>query len=71
MLVSNGLVFTFLENQKIKNIFAFIASALKLPGRRKISDKILPKFIEILTKSITKMVQDDKIGVTAVFDKLN
>jgi hypothetical protein len=68
MLVSNGLAFTFLENQETKDLFAFIAPALKLPGRRKMSDKILPKSTKILTKSIVKIAQEDKIGVTAAFD---
>jgi len=68
MLVSNGLAFTFLENQETKDVFTFIAPALKLPGQRKMSDKILPKSTEILKQSITKMAQDDQIGVTAAFD---
>jgi len=68
MAVSNGLPFTFFENQETKEVFAFIAPALKLPGRRRMSDKVLPNSTKILTQSITKIAQNDKIGVTAAFD---
>ncbi len=68
MAVSNGLPFTFFENQETKEVFAFIAPALKLPGRRRMSDKILPNSTKILMQSITKTAQNDKIGVTAAFD---
>lgn len=68
MAVSNGLAFTFFENQETREVFAFIAPALKLPGRRRMSDNILPKSTKMLTRSITKIAQDDKIGVTAACD---
>jgi hypothetical protein len=35
MQVSNGLPFTFFENQETKDVFTFIAPALKLPSRKK------------------------------------
>jgi hypothetical protein len=68
MLVSNGLAFTFFENQETKDVFTFIAPALKLPSRKAISDRILSKSTKVLTQSIIKIAQEDKIGVTAAFD---
>ena len=68
MMVSNGLPFTFMENKETQDVFNFIAPALKLPGRRAISDRILPNSANELTKSILQIASDDKIGVTAAFD---
>jgi len=68
MAVSNGLSFTFFENQETREVFTFIAPALKLPGRRRMSDRILPRSTKMLTRSITKIAQDDKSEVTAAFD---
>jgi len=69
MQVSNGLPFTFFENQETKDVFAFIAPALKLPSRKRMSDQVLPQSTKILTQSIKKIAQNDKIGVTAAFDR--
>jgi hypothetical protein len=63
MQVSNGLPFTFFENQETKDVFAFIALALKLPSQKRMSDQVLSHSTKMLTKSITKSAQDDKIGV--------
>ncbi len=60
------MLFTFFENQETKEDFAFIAPALKLPGWWKMSDNILSKFTKLLTKSIIKVAQNDKIRVTVV-----
>ncbi len=68
MQVSNGLPFTFFENQETKDVFAFIAPTLKLPSRKRMSDQVLPQSTKILTQSIKKIAQNDKIGVTAAFD---
>jgi len=68
MSVSNGLSFTFFENQETKDVFEFIATALKLPSWKRMNDRILSKSTKMLTESITKMAQNDKIGVTAAFD---
>ena len=68
MMVSNGLPFTFMENKEIQDVFNFIAPALKLPGRRAISDRILPNSANELTKSILQVASNDKIGVTAAFN---
>lgn len=68
MIVSNGLPFTFMENKETLDVFNFISPALKLPGRRAISDRILPNSANELTKSIVQVASNDKIGVTAAFD---
>ena len=68
MQVSNGLPFTFFENQETKDVFTFIASALKLPSQKRMSDRILPHSTNMLTQSIIKSAQDDKIGVTVACD---
>ncbi|GBB94004.1 hypothetical protein RclHR1_22700003 [Rhizophagus clarus] len=68
MQVSNGLPFTFFENQETKEVFNFIAPALKLPSRKRMSDRILPHATKMLKQSITKSAQNDKIGVTVTCD---
>ncbi|CAB4395944.1 unnamed protein product [Rhizophagus irregularis] len=68
MIVSNGLPFTFLENKETQDVFKFIAPALKLPGRKAISDRILPDSASQLKKSILEVASNDKIGVIAAFD---
>jgi len=68
MQISNGLPFIFFENQETKDVFAFIAPALKLPSRKRMSDQVLPQSTKILTQSIKKIAQNDKIGITAAFD---
>ena len=68
MIVSNGLPFSFLENEETKALFYFISPALKLPGRRAMSDRILPHSTKLLIQDITKMAQEDNIGLTAAFD---
>ncbi len=68
MIVSNGLPFSFMENKETQDLFSFIAPALKLPGRRAISDRILPKSANQLTETILQVASNDKIGVTAAFD---
>src|SRR5205814_2596137 len=68
MSVSNGLPFTFFENQETKNVLTFIAPALKLPSKKRMSDQILPQPTKMLTKSIKKTAQSDKIGITATFN---
>ncbi|CAB5302966.1 unnamed protein product [Rhizophagus irregularis] len=62
MIVSNGLPFTFLENKETQDVFKFIAPALKLPGRKAISDRILPDSASQLKKSILEVASNDKIG---------
>jgi hypothetical protein len=68
MMVSNGLSFTFLENNETREVFRFIAPALKLPGRHAISNRILSKSAKNLTESIIEQAKADVIGVTAAFD---
>ncbi|GBC01712.1 hypothetical protein RclHR1_00430029 [Rhizophagus clarus] len=66
--LSNGLPFTFFENEETKEIFNFIAPALKLPSRKRMSDRILLHATKMLKQSITKSAQNDKIGVTVACD---
>nr|CAG8610018.1 475_t:CDS:2 [Entrophospora candida] len=68
MLVSNGLSFTFLENQETKDVFNFISPAIKLPGRQAMSNRILPQSTKLLRESIIQLASNDKIGVTAALD---
>ncbi|CAG8671688.1 9194_t:CDS:2, partial [Ambispora gerdemannii] len=68
IIVSNGLPFKFMENQETKDVFSFIAPALKLPGRKAISDRILPQSSQELLLSVIKRAQEDKIGITAACD---
>jgi len=55
MQISNGLPFIFFENQETKDVFAFIAPALKLPSRKRMSDQVLSQSTKILTQSIKKI----------------
>jgi len=57
-----------MENQETKDVFSFIAPALKLPGRKAISDRILPQSSQELSLSVIKQAQEDKIGITAACD---
>src|SRR5947208_939965 len=59
MQVSNGLPFTFFENQETKDVFTFIAPALKLPSRKRMSNKILSTSTKMLRRSIIKSAQND------------
>jgi|SRR5581483_4578225 len=68
MMVSNGLSFSFLENKETHDLFQFIAPALKLPGRKAISNRILSKSANQLSASIVEQAKSDAIGVTAAFD---
>jgi len=68
MIVSNGLPFTFMENQETRDIFNFMMPTLKLPNRRAISDRILSKISVNITEEILQKACADKIGVTAAFD---
>ncbi|CAG8842820.1 12980_t:CDS:1, partial [Racocetra persica] len=68
MIVSNGLPFTFMENYETQEVFHFIAPSLKLPNRRAVSNRILPRYSEKLGEEIQQRARADKIGVTAAFD---
>ena len=57
MTVSNGLPFSFVENEETKALFEFIAPGLILPNRKAIGGRILKNTAE-----------NDKNGVTATFD---
>ena len=56
MSVSNGLSFSFLENQETIDVFNFISPAIKLPGRQAMSNQILPQSTKLLTESIIQSI---------------
>ena len=68
LIVSNGLPFTFVENEETIAIFQFIAPGIKLPKRKAISGRVLEKSSETLQENIIKVAKDDQDGVTATFD---
>ena len=68
MIVSNGLPFTFLENEDTQAVFNFILPGLNLPNRKAISGRVLKKCASTLKKNITSIAKKDIDGVTATFD---
>jgi Protein of unknown function (DUF 659) len=68
MCISNGLPFSFVENEETQAVFNFIAPGLKLPNRKKLGGKLLLDTSENFQKNILKIAQSDKIGLTATFD---
>jgi hypothetical protein len=68
MCVSNGLPFSFVENEETQAVFNFVAPGLKLPNRKKLGGKILLKTSENFQENILKIAQSDKNGLTATFD---
>ncbi|CAB4419113.1 unnamed protein product [Rhizophagus irregularis] len=68
MIVSNGLPFTFLENEDTQAVFNFILPGLSLPNRKAISGRVLKKCANTLKKNITDIAKKDIDGVTATFD---
>lgn len=68
MTVSNGLPFSFVENEETKALFEFVAPGLTLPNRKAIGGRILKSTAESLQQDIVKLAANDKDGVTATFD---
>jgi hypothetical protein len=68
MCVSNGLPFSFVENEETQAVFNFVAPGLKLPNRKKLGGKILLKTSENFQENILKIAQSNKNGLTATFD---
>jgi hypothetical protein len=68
MTVSNGLPFSFVENEETKALFEFIAPGLTLPNRKAIGGRILKNTAKSLQENIIKTAENDKNGVTATFD---
>ncbi|CAB4399228.1 unnamed protein product [Rhizophagus irregularis] len=68
LIVSNGLPFTFVENEETIVIFQFIVPGIKLPKRKAIAEKVLKKSSEMLQENIIKIAKNDPDGVTATFD---
>jgi hypothetical protein len=68
MTVSNGLSFSFVENEETKALFEFVAPGLILPNRKAIGGRILNDTAKSLQNNIVKTAANDKDGVTAAFD---
>ena len=68
MCISNGLPFSFVENEETQAVFNFVAPGLKLPNRKKLGGKLLLDTSENFQKNILKIAQSDEIGLTATFD---
>ena len=68
MIISNGLPFTFIENEDTIAVFQFISPGIELPKRKAISGKILTDCSQTLQENIIKIAKNDQYGVTATFD---
>lgn len=68
LIISNGLSFTFVENEETIAIFQFIAPGIKLPKQKAISRKLLIKSSELLQENIIKIAKNDQDSITATFD---
>lgn len=68
MCISNGLPFSFVENEETQALFNFIAPSLKLPSRKKLGGKLLLKTSENFQENVLKIAQSDENGLTATFD---
>ena len=69
MTVSNGLPFSFVENEETKALFEFIAPELTLSNCKAIGGRILKNTAKSLQENIIKAAENDKNRVTATFDK--
>ena len=56
MCVSNGLPFSFVENEETQAVFNFVAPGLKLPNRKKLGGKILLITINIELNKIKQLI---------------
>jgi hypothetical protein len=68
MCVSNGLPFSFVENEETQAVFNFIAPGLKLPSRKKLGGKLLLNTSKTFQENVLKIAQSDENGLTATFD---
>jgi hypothetical protein len=68
MTISNGLPFSFVENEETRALFEFVAPGLVLPNRKAIGGRILNDAAKSLQDNIVKTSASDKDGVTAAFD---
>ena len=68
MTVSNGLLFSFVENEETRALFEFITPGLVLPNRKAIGGRILNDAAKSFQDNIVKTSASDKDGVTAAFD---
>lgn len=68
MCVSNGLPFSFVENEETQAVFNFIAPGIKLPSRKKLGGKLLLDTLKTFQENTLKIAQSDENGLTAAFD---
>ena len=68
MCVSNGLPFSFIENEDTKAFFNFLAPGIELPTHKKLGEQILLNTSKNLQESIIKIAQSDENGVTVAVD---
>ncbi|CAG8483082.1 17209_t:CDS:2, partial [Racocetra persica] len=66
--ISNGLPFSFIENEETKTLFDFIMPGLKLPDHKKLGRQILNEASKNLQDEILKIMQNDINSITTVFD---
>jgi len=68
MIVSNGLPFTFLENEDTQAVFNYLLPSLILPNRQAMGGRILTKSANKSKANIISIAKKDVDGVTATFD---
>jgi hypothetical protein len=68
MCISNGLSFSFIDNDDTKEFFKFIAPGIELPTRKKLGGQILLDASKDLQETILKVAQSDEHGVTIAVD---
>ena len=68
IIVSNGLPFTFFENEDTQALFNFISSGITLLKHKTIGRRLLINSAKSVQKEVIKAAQFDSDGVTATFD---
>ncbi len=68
IIMSNGLPFTFIENEDTIAVFQFILPRIELPKWKAISEKVLNDYLQTLQENIIKIAKNDQYGVTVTFD---
>ena len=68
VIVLNGFLFQWIENQATLDLFEFLNPHLVLPERKVLSNHILRDETESLDELRNEKLSNDKIGVTLAFD---
>jgi len=68
MCISNGLPFSFINNEDTKALFKFVAPDIKLPTHKRLGGQILLDTSKNLQETILKIAQSDEYGVTIAVD---